>query len=496
LPPDAHFLRSGRGRLFVAVLATAALVVPIAWMWAASLMPSSYSVLRMGPADTGGVAAAHAHLSGAPGDRDVTTLVDPAKGPPDVAVTLVARREKVTIPGGPTLTAYTLNGTTPGPTIRATEGQLVEVTLVNESVPDGATLHWHGLSVPGGVDGVAGVTQDAVPVGGRHVYRFTADKDGTYWYQSHQVSHEQVIKGLLGAVVVAPKAGLGADVDVVGLAHLYSGRRTVQGHVGDVPVEVAAGRAARVRIINTDAGIMPVWVSGASFQVVAVDGVDLHGPTPVSGKKVLLPGGGRVDLLVQVPAGGGAVRVEMGGAALVVGPAGSAAAPTRAPRDAVDLLGYGTPAPLDFDPSRPDRRFDYSIGRRPGFVNGRPGVQWTINGKLFPAVPMFMVAEGDVAVMRIDNHSGETHPMHLHGHHVLVLSRDGVRSTGSPWWTDSLEVGSGQVVEVAFVADNPGIWMDHCHNLPHAQEGLVAHLMYEGVTTRFRLGRDTPNSPE
>jgi FtsP/CotA-like multicopper oxidase with cupredoxin domain len=49
---------------------------------------------------------------------------------------------------------------------------------------------------------------------------------------------------------------------------------------------------------------------------------------------------------------------------------------------------------------------------------------------------------------------------------------------------------------IAFEADNPGIWMDHCHNLPHAQEGLVAHLMYEGVTTRFRLGRDTPNSPE
>jgi FtsP/CotA-like multicopper oxidase with cupredoxin domain len=310
------------------------------------------------------------------------------------------------------------------------------------------------------------------------------------------VSHEQVVKGLLGAVVVTPKAGVGADVDVLGLAHLYSGRRTVQGRVGDVSATAAPGQSARVRVVNTDAGIMPVWVSGSSFEVVAVDGVDLHGPTPVSGKKVLVPGGGRVDLRVRVPAGGGAVRVEMGGAALVVGPAGSTSAATRAPREAVDLLGYGTPAPLDFDPTRPDRRFDYGIGRRPGFVNGRPGVQWTINGRLFPAVPMFMVAEGDVVVVRLDNHSGETHPMHLHGHHVLVLARDGVRSTGSPWWTDSLEVGSGETVEVAFVADNPGIWMDHCHNLPHAREGLVAHLMYEGVTTRFRLGRDTPNSPE
>jgi FtsP/CotA-like multicopper oxidase with cupredoxin domain len=151
---------------------------------------------------------------------------------------------------------------------------------------------------------------------------------------------------------------------------------------------------------------------------------------------------------------------------------------------------------VGFDTAKPDRRFEYSIGRRPGFVRGRPGVWWTVNGHLYPAVPMFMVREGDVVTMHIDNHSGETHPMHLHGHHVVVLARDGEASTGSPWWTDSLEVRNGESYDVAFVADNPGIWMDHCHNLPHAREGLVAHLMYEGVTTPFRIGRDTPNTPE
>jgi hypothetical protein len=78
--------------------------------------------------------------------------------------------------------------------------------------------------------------------------------------------------------------------------------------------------------------------------------------------------------------------------------------------------------------------------------------------------------------------------MHLHGHHAVVLSRDGVRATGSPWWVDSLEVGNGESYEIAFVADNPGVWMDHCHNLPHAAEGLVAHLMYEDVTTPFAVG--------
>jgi FtsP/CotA-like multicopper oxidase with cupredoxin domain len=109
---------------------------------------------------------------------------------------------------------------------------------------------------------------------------------------------------------------------------------------------------------------------------------------------------------------------------------------------------------------------------------------------------MFVVAEGDVVRMRVTNRSGEVHPMHLHGHHGVVLSRNGVSATGSPWWTDSLNVGNGETYDIAFVADNPGIWMDHCHNLPHAQEGLVAHVMYEGVTTPFTIGGSVANKPE
>ena len=77
---------------------------------------------------------------------------------------------------------------------------------------------------------------------------------------------------------------------------------------------------------------------------------------------------------------------------------------------------------------------------------------------MFPDVPMFHVREGDVVVMRIVNDSGDVHPMHLHGHHVVVLSRDGVAASGSPWLVDSLDVHPGESYEIAFVADNPGIW--------------------------------------
>jgi len=492
-----------------AALAAVLLIVgALGWMWVGSLLPSSYAATDMGPVDTGGVLSGGAHAThlvgsaggatpvGAARTRDVTTLVEPRRGTPDVRMTITARQQRVTVAPGRTLTAYTLNGTTPGPTIRARQGDLVEVTLVNESVKGGATFHWHGYDVPNADDGVAGVTQDAVTVGQSHTYRFAAEQVGTYWYHSHQVSHEQVVRGLLGALVVTPRAGIREDVDVLALSHLYSGRRTVNGKTGDVPVAVPAGQTARVRVVNTDNGIMPVWVSGAGYELAAVDGTDVHEPTPVQGRSVLVPAGGRVDLRVQVPSGGAAARVEFGGAAVVLGPAGSAVAATRAPRESVDLLTYGSPAPMGLDPEKADRRFEYAIGRRPGFVNGRPGVHWSVNGKLYPKIPMFMVAEGDVVRVRISNSSGETHPMHLHGHHVVVLARDGVKASGSPWWTDSLEVRNGQSFDVAFVADNPGIWMDHCHNLPHAQEGLLAHLMYEGVTTPYRLGRDSGNSPE
>jgi FtsP/CotA-like multicopper oxidase with cupredoxin domain len=143
-----------------------------------------------------------------------------------------------------------------------------------------------------------------------------------------------------------------------------------------------------------------------------------------------------------------------------------------------------------------DRHFEYRIGRRPGFFNGKPGNWWTINGHQYPDVPTFMVAEGDVVTMTVKNTSGQVHPMHLHGHHVVVLSRNGAAATGSPWWTDSLNVEDDETYEIAFLADNAGIWMDHCHNLPHAAQGLITHLMYEGITTPFHLNGPTHNQPE
>ena len=482
---------SRRAKTLTAVAAAVAVLAPVAWFWQASLLPDAFSIADMGQHDPGG----HQHDHGAstaPQAVDALTVPDDLEA--DVKATLTAEQHEFTLASGRSVNGYTLNGASPGPTIHAEQGQLIEVTLVNESVPGGVTLHWHGVDVPGAMDGAAGITQDAVGIGDAFVYRFFADQVGTFWYHSHQISHEQVLDGLLGPLVITPAAGPPADVDALALVHLYDGLRTVNGRDGEDRVAAEPGDTVRVRVVNTDFGSMPVWVDGAPFRLAAVDGTDLHEPTEVEDVAVTVAAGGRDDLEFTMP-DSGAVRVNLSASgALIVGEGPVDASPL--PAKTLDLLHYGSPDAIGFDPDAADRAFEYGIGRRPGFLDGRPGFWWTVNGGMYPDVPMFSVAYGDVVRMVISNDSGEPHPMHLHGHHAVVLSRDGVAATGSPWWVDSLEVEDGETYEIAFEADNPGIWMDHCHNLPHAAQGLVAHLVYEGITEPFDIGGPAGNDPE
>ncbi|WP_438854431.1 multicopper oxidase family protein [Agromyces sp. M3QZ16-3] len=475
--------------------------------WSSTLL-GEYSVMDMGAGGPGD--AAHAHGTAASGtgsaleaggEVDVTELVADPDRPADVHVDLVARAERIDVAGGRPIEGFTVNGTSPGPEIRATQGDLVEVTFENESVAAGATLHWHGIDVPNSSDGVAGITQDAVPVGGRFTYRFVAEDAGTYWYHSHQVSHDQVVRGLLGAVVIDPADpadAAPADLDVTAVLHVYGGQHTLNGAVRDERVAAEPGSTVRVRVINTDSGTAAVW-SSSPFRVVAIDGREVNGPTDVDGERLLVPAGGRADVAVAAPPDGTVVRLRTGGArSLLIGDPGAAAPSAPQPSESLDLLDYGTPDPaaIGFDPAAPDRSYEYVIARRPGIIDGRPGYFWTINGRLFPDVPMFEVAEGDVVAMRIRNDSGDVHPMHLHGHHVVVLARDGVATSGSPWIVDSLDVHPGESYDIAFLADNPGIWSDHCHTLQHAVDGLITHVMYEGVTTPFTIGPESGNRPD
>ena len=471
-------------------------LIVVGWiglLWYESRLPETYNVMDFGVVDYGGGSETAAHVHGM-GGRSVSDLRGES-GAVDRRFALTAAETQVRL-GSRTFDALTFNGRTPGPELRVGQGDLVEVRLVNANVESGVTIHWHGVDVPNGEDGVAGVTQDAVLAGQSHVYRFRAEQVGTFWYHTHQVSSKEVRRGLFGALVIEPRRpSKGLDLAVV--AHTFDGAPTLDGADELTRRPVAAGTPVRLRLVNSDGTPRRFALDGTRFRVAALDGTDLHGGELLEHVAVNVAGGGRADLTFAMPER--PVRLSLVGskAAVVLGALSDPAPPETEPGPDFDPLGYGAPAAVPFGATGHfDRRFELEIGRKPGFLDGRPGLQWTVGGRIYPDVPTFVVEEGDLVELTIANDTKSVHPMHLHGHHVLVLSRDGVPASGSPWWADTLNVEPGERYVVAFRADNPGIWMDHCHNLRHAADGLTLHVAYAGVNTPFLIGDHAHNRPE
>jgi FtsP/CotA-like multicopper oxidase with cupredoxin domain len=160
-----------------------------------------------------------------------------------------------------------------------------------------------------------------------------------------------------------------------------------------------------------------------------------------------------------------------------------------------DPLAYGTPAP---DPTTraPDITAPVVLGEGPGFRDGSIQLVHTINGAASPEVPPLVVHPGQLVGLHMVNDTGEFHPMHLHGHVMTVLAVDGRAPTGSPLHQDTVLLGPHQTVDVAFAADNPGIWMLHCHVPLHAAMGMSMTIDYAGITTPFTMGSRSGNIPE
>jgi FtsP/CotA-like multicopper oxidase with cupredoxin domain len=486
------------GRIAVAavVAALVAVVAVLGKMWWNSRLPDTYNVMAYGTHEYGGGPEPPDHEGHAGTGTSVADLKGPSDGTPEARFELTARAADIRLSSGRLVHALTFDGTSPGPELRVHQGDLVEVVLRNADVEDGVTIHWHGIDVPNAEDGVAGVTQDAVLPGGSYTYRFRAEQVGTFWYHTHQVSSKEVRRGLFGVIVIEPR-GERTGLDLVLAAHTFDGIATLDGDDGGGRHKVAVGTQVRLRLVNTDSFEQTFTVSGTPFRVLAIDGTDLHEPGELENVALPVAAGGRIDVGYVQPPNGVRVGIEGTETAIGFGPSRGPPPAEVTPTTTFDPLTYGTPAPTPFDASSAfDRRFEMTITRKPGFFDGSPGLQWAINGGIYPDVPVFVVEDGDLVEVTITNDSNGTHPMHLHGHHLLVLSRDGQPSTGSPWWSDTLDVQKGESYVVAFRADNPGLWMDHCHNLTHASQGLTMHVAYAGVSTPFLVGGDTGNAPE
>ena len=469
----------------VLMLAGFAFLGFLGWQWWQSRLPARYDVMAYGVVDRGGGAALpHAHFS-------VAAAKEPT-GKPDVRMTLTAQKSRIRLASGKEVDAWTFNRRAPGPEIRLLRGQLLQVTLVNKDLADGVTIHWHGLDVPNAEDGVAGVTQDSVPPGGRFVYRFRPDQDGTFWYHTHQDASEGVDKGLFGALVILryPRSlGYEATLPI----HTFDGHAAIGTHDDVDRRRVPAGVPVRLRLINTDSSPVRLRLAGMKPVVVAIDGAEVKPAVVPAGQAIEIGAGGRYDIAFAMPDGVAGVEVVNSRAALLLSSTGTGELPASSKRPVFDPATRG-PARPTLVGAKFDRTFELKITQKVGFLNGRPGRHWALNGKLYPRVPMFEVEKGDLVRINLINDSSGVHPMHLHGHHVLVLSRNG--KAVSPWSTDTLEMLPHERYTVAFRANNPGVWMLHCHNLKHAAGGLSMHVMYAGATTPFRAGKSAHNDPE
>ncbi|SHF41338.1 Multicopper oxidase with three cupredoxin domains (includes cell division protein FtsP and spore coat protein CotA) [Seinonella peptonophila] len=448
------------------------------------------------------------HHSMSDKEVSVATLTGPRTKKADHRFELVAQKKQVKLSSGKTMEAWTFNGVTPGPQLRVKQGDIVEVVLKNKDITDGVTIHWHGYNVPNAEDGVAGVTQDSVQPGGTHVYRFEAKQLGTFWYHSHQQSAKQVIKGLFGSLIVEPKESTQSHIkDITVLSHAWQLTEdksfTPSYGLSDTLDRqiIKPGTPVRLRIINAQNYPQTFQLSDVPFKVIAIDGNDIHSPTSIKNRKLFIAGGGRYDVLFTMPKK--PVRLSSQSDAgvtpgIVFSEKQTHSIPdTNENNPVFDPSQYGKKQQTPFNlNSKFDRDFKLILDSRAGFYNGKLRLLYTINGQVFPNTPMLTVKEGDFVKTTFVNRGLDHHPMHLHGHLMLVLSQNGKPTTGSPWWTDSLDVAPGEVYEVAFKADNPGVWMDHCHNLWHAEMGMTMHLNYEGVTTPFEAGKKTVNQPE
>lgn len=401
---------------------------------------------------------------------------------------LTAEETSVKLDNGRTSEAWTYNGTAPGPELRVSEGDRIVVHLKNKDIGKGVSIHWHGVVLPCSQDGVPGVTQDAVWPGETFTYTFIARHPGTYWYHSHQMSSQQAKKGLIGRLIVEPKTpAVHYDRDYAVTMHMLNEKHVLtNGGSGGLELEAKPGETVRLRLINAFNTVQWMGVAGAPFKVVAMDGQDLNGPGELQGQWVPIGGGQRYDLSFTVPDSG---RVDVysrdtKGWSIALGKGASPGSLDKK-GPLFDITSYGTPKEDGITADMPfDRVYDLKLG------------PLDINNKRFHEIPPITVKEGEWIKLRFEHRLGAEHPMHLHGHLFKVLTKNGKPLTGSPVYADSILLFQGDVVEVAFKADNPGLWMEHCHNLEHAAFGMTMMVNYEGVSTPYRVGTKSGNLPD
>ncbi len=408
-------------------------------------------------------------------------------------------------------------GRVPGPEIRLTAGDRVGYRLVNK-LPQPTAVHWHGIRIENAMDGAAPLTQAPVPPGAGFDYDFLAPDPGTYWYHSHNRSTEQVARGLAGPLIVEDRepwlgeagaatrelvlvlddwlldrdAGIMEDRwdDLHAASHGGRMGNTVTVNGAAYPeMDIQPGERVRLRVINTATDrIMPLSLPQLSPRLIALDG---HPVTPRESETLVLGPAQRADVVIDGRTDGetrAGLLLDPGNGEWVeiAGFNHSGDTPASRGSDVRPLPAWGTLAAPDLsDPQRERLLMEGGAmrGMREARFGGEAmgfrelaanGMVWAFNGIANGMdKPIFQAALGRTVRMEMTNQSMFPHAIHLHGHHFTVLRQSGAANMEGDV-RDTVLIGADETVEVAFVADNPGQWMIHCHMLSHQKSGMMA----------------------
>ncbi len=252
------------------------------------------------------------------------------------------------------------NGGTPGPTIEAVEGDRLRMYVTNR-LPEPTSLHWHGIVLPNGMDGVSGLTQKPIQPGETFLYEFTLRYPGTFMYHPHFDEMTQIALGMAGMFVVHPKRARGPRVarDFALMTHewrLNVGAKrpdpsemkdfnvltfNSKAFPGTAPLLVGKGERVRIRLGNlSPMDHHPVHLHGLSFKVTGTDGGFVPETAQVPDTTVLVPvGSTRVIEFVAEEAGDWAMHCHM-------------------THHVMTQMGHGLPLLLGADTRRVDQRMD------------------------------------------------------------------------------------------------------------------------------------------
>ncbi|MEZ0049172.1 FtsP/CotA-like multicopper oxidase with cupredoxin domain [Mycobacterium sp. MAA66] len=424
--------------------------------------------------------------------------------------------------GGVTAQTLAYADQLPGPLIRASVGDELAVRVSNKLDRD-TSVHWHGIALRNDMDGAAPATADIEP-GNDFTYTFSSPYAGTYWAHPHTglqadyglylpviiddprepaaydaewivvlddwtsgvgKSPEQIFEGLramsgmgshdmgdMGTKDGSADNMLGGDAGDVTYPYFL-----INGRIPTAPTTFTAkpGQRIRIRIINVGADTaFRVALAGHTMTVTHTDGFPVR---PVTVDALLIGMAERYDVIVTAGDGVFPLVASAEGKnnlarALLSTGAGAAPAPAFRPAELTRRVGTVTDFTAtdsdDLGPLTPD------VALTADLTGSMMKYDWGINGRPFSDRLPLMVKQGQNVTVTFTNSTAMWHPMHLHGHTFQVLGADGRRGARK----DTLIVLPRQKVTVALVADNPGIWMLHCHNAYHQDAGMMTTLNY------------------